>query len=121
MKKVIITLAILATTTFAHAQTTYFVRDTTAQYPEFQSRVKIAAIQAASTKLSGAPALRVRQYAQIVISDASGASWLEALTYGVLTVSNIKITSSDAELLSAVNSIFDRYAYAYYKELPENN
>lgn len=87
-----------------------------AEDADFRLKVNVASISAANDILAGADRSQwLINYAQIVISEPSGNGWLSAISHGV--VSNVAITdaSSDSDIQFTVNSIFTKYAQAYYK------
>lgn len=87
-----------------------------AEDADFRLKVNVATISAANDILAGSDRSQwLINYAQIVISDPSGSGWLSAISHGV--VSNVAITdaSSDGDIQFTVNSIFTKYAQAYYK------
>lgn len=91
-------------------------RDSVAQTASFQIKVKMAAHKAAGNILADTLSLdRVRQYAQIVISEPNGG-WLLALSYQCMTNPVIGANSSDNDMEFVVNSVFYKTAFAYYRE-----
>lgn len=99
-------------------QSTATERDSVANTPTFQVRVKMATHKAANNLLADPQqAATVRRYAQLIISDPVGSGWLAALSYGCMTNVAINYNSSDSDIEFTVNSIFAKYAYAYYREL----
>lgn len=117
MKKTIAVLifAFFAATSFA--QTSSAERDSVAQTQPFQKKVKMATLKAANNLLADPGTdTRVRQYAQKVISEPQGTDWLTALSYGCMTNVAVNGNSSDGDIEFTVNSLFVKYAYAYYRE-----
>jgi len=99
---------------------TFKERNELAQNTEFRDKVKIAANIAANDLLADPQQpLRVRQYAGMVVSNADGNEWLSAISYGVVANPAISAESTDSDIQFTVNSIMVKYAYAYYRELPE--
>lgn len=87
-----------------------------AENADFRLKVNVASISAAVDILAGVDrSPYLINYAQIIISNPDGQGWLNALSHGV--VSNVAITeeSSDGDIQFTVNSIFTKYAKAYYK------
>ena len=87
-----------------------------AENADFRLKVNVASISAAGDILAGVDrSPYLINYAQIIISNPDGQGWLNALSHGV--VSNVAITdeSSDGDIQFTVNSIFTKYAKAYYK------
>lgn len=118
MKKTAILIVILITALTAGAQSTSAERDSVAQTPAFQKKVKMATHKAANNLLADPQqASTVRKYAQLIVSDPQGSGWLAALSYGCMTNVAINHDSSDGDIEFTVNSIFAKYAYAYYREL----
>lgn len=120
MKKSILFLATILMSVSAIAQTSCIQRDSVVHTTTFQSKVKMAVHKSSGNILAdtGQPE-RVKQYAQLIITDPDGSQWLLALTAGVMTNVAINWDSSDNDIEFTVNSIFSKYAYAYYRELPE--
>ncbi len=115
MKKLFTAILILISP-IIYGQSTSIERDSVVQTTDFQRKVKMATHKAANAILAdpGQP-LRVRQYAQLVISDPNG-SWLQAMSYGVMTNVAINSGSSDSDVEFTVNSQFAKFSYAYYRE-----
>mgnify|MGYP007044018197 CR=1 FL=1 len=87
-----------------------------AENADFRLKVNVASISAAADILAGVDrSPYLINYAQIIISNPDGQGWLNALSHGV--VSNVAITekSSDGDIQFTLNSIFTKYAKAYYK------
>lgn len=118
MKKAITFLLIISTLS-ASAQTDSHERDSVAQTTAFRTKVKMASHIAANQLLAdaGQPAT-VLKYAQVIISEPDGSGWLAALSYGCMTNQAINYNSSDGDIQFTINSIFAKYANAYYKVLP---
>jgi len=103
----------------AAAQTNSYQRDSVAQTSSFQVKVKMATHKAANNLLADpTQPERIRQYAQLIVSSPMGNEWLAALSYGCMTNVAINYNSSDGDIEFTVNSLFAKYAYAYYRELP---
>lgn len=116
MKKVLF-IAFVLTSTISFAQASSQARDSVAQTPTFQTKVKMAAHKAANNILADpGQVARIRQYSQLIISEPQGIGWLPALSYGCMTNSAINYNSSDGDIEFTVNSIFSKYAFAYFRE-----
>jgi hypothetical protein len=100
-----------------NSQSTSKERDSVAQTSAFQSKVKLQTHIAASNILADPqqPA-RVRQYAQMIITEPQGGNWLQSMSFIVMTNPAINWNSSDNDVLFAVNSNFSKMALAYYRE-----
>ena len=115
MKKLITVIAILISVG-ASAQTTSIQRDSVAQTTSFKTKVKIASHKAANDLLADTTiTATVRRYAQMIISEPEGG-WLIALSYGCMTNPAVNYDSSDGDIQFTINSIFVKYAKAYYRE-----
>jgi len=100
--------------------TTPAERDALANNPDFQIRVKMPTLKAANDLLAAVDQpTYVTQYAQMIVTEPNGGGWLSAMTYGVLTNPVINEDSSDEEIQFTVNSIFNKYAKAYYRVVDE--
>lgn len=103
----------------SYGQSSSYERDSVAQTPAFQVKVKMATHKAANNLLADPnQPVRVRQYAQLIVSSPMGAEWLAALSYGCMTNVAINWNSPDDAIEFTVNSLFSKYSYAYYRELP---
>lgn len=116
MKKLLTVIAILVALN-AGAQKTSAERDSVANTSAFQTKVKMATHKAANALLAdpGQSSI-VRKYAQLIVSLPAGEGWLPALSYGCMTNAAINWNSSDGDIEFTVNSLFAKYAYAYYRE-----
>lgn len=119
MKKTTILIAILLAAFAAEAQTTSAERDSVAQTADFQKKVKMATHKAANDLLADPQQPEtIRKYAQLIVSNPTGGDgWLLALSYGAMTFPAINWNSPDSDFEYVVNSMFAKYAYAYYREL----
>lgn len=91
-------------------------RNLIAQDSDFRIKVKMATHIAAGNILSdNESSTTTKNYAQIVISQPEGEGWLSAIVYGVLTNPVIVIDSPEGDIQFQVNSVFKKYADAYYK------
>jgi hypothetical protein len=116
MKQLILSISLLIS--FASfAQSTSIERDSVAQTSAFRIKVKMAAHKAANDLLADdqTPAT-IKKYAQLIVSVPDGQEWLPALSYGVMTNVAINHDSSDGDIQFTINSIFTKYAKAYYRE-----
>lgn len=87
-----------------------------AEDADFRLKVNVATISAAGDILAGVDrSPYLINYAQIIISSPDGQGWLNALSHGVVSNVAITDTSSDGDIQFTVNSIFTKYAQAYYK------
>lgn len=120
MKKATFLIAVLIYALTSRAQSGAAERDSVAQTSDFQKKVKMATHKAANNLLSDPqqPAT-VRKYAQLIISEPQGFGWLSALSYGCMANVAINYDSSDGDIEFTVNSLFSKYAYAYYRELQQ--
>ncbi|MEO7048947.1 MAG: hypothetical protein ABI091_26830 [Ferruginibacter sp.] len=110
----VIILIILATSCFA--QTSANDRDSVANSLEFKTKVKLRVLSAANDLLADTTQHSYTiNYAQLIVSDPSGVGWLTALSYGVMNNPAINYDSSDGDIQFTVNSIFVKYAKAYYR------
>lgn len=101
----------------ANAQSSSYERDSVAQTPAFQVKVKMAAHKAAGDILADTLAAdRIRQYCQIILSEPQGGQWLPALSYQCMANVAINYNSSDGDIQYTVNSVLYKTAYAYWKE-----
>ena len=91
-------------------------REVLANNPDFQVKVKQASIKAANDLLAATDQpTYVTHYAQSVVTEPNATWWISAMTYGVLTNPVIDGDSPDDAIQFTVNSIFEKYAKAYYK------
>ena len=87
-----------------------------AESADFRLKVNVASISAAGDILAGVDrSPYLINYAQIIISNPDGQGWLSALSHGVVSNVAITDTSSDGDIQFTLNSIFTKYARAYYK------
>lgn len=116
MKKTILFLAIIFISLTVAAQSTAAERDSVANTTAFQLKVKIKSLSAANDLLADpAQPDYVKRYAQLIITEPSGSGWLTALSYGVMNNPAINWNSSESDIQFTVNSIFVKYAAAYYR------
>ena len=114
MKKLLF-ISILFFATFAKSQSLETAYNL-AQNDTFQTRVKMATLKASNDILAGADRTQwLINYAQLIVTSPTGSGWINAISFGVTT--NVAITdkSSDGDIQFTVNSIFTKYAKAYYK------
>lgn len=91
-------------------------REALANDPDFKVKVKQASLKAANDLLAAIDQpTYVIQYAQTIITDPNSGNWLTSMTYGVLTNPAITEGSTDDDIQFTVNSIFTKYAKAYYR------
>lgn len=115
MKNLLTSFFLLAAT-YCCAQTTSRGRDSTANTTGFQLKVKLASHKAAGDILSATgQAIYIIQYAQLIISQPGGEGWLLPISYGCMTNVAINDSSTDSDIQFTVNSIFTKYAKAYYR------
>lgn len=115
MKKIITAFFILTAST-AFCQTTVNERDSVTNTVAFQKKVKLKALSAANDLLADpAQAEYTKRYAQLIITNPDGAGWLTALCYGVMNNPTVNWNSPNADIQFTVNSIFIKYAKAYYR------
>lgn len=115
MKKIIFSITLLISVN-AFAQNTAAERDSVAQTAPFQLKVKMKSLSAANDLLADPnQPVYVTRYAQIVITEPNGNGWLPALSYGVMNNPAINAESSEGDIQFTVNSIFVKYAKAYYR------
>jgi len=87
-----------------------------ANNPDFQVKIKLASLKAANDLLAAIDQpTYVTHYAQSVVTEPNASWWISSMTYGVLTNPAIDENSSDSDIQFTVNSIFEKYAKAYYK------
>ena len=115
MKKLLTAILILTAST-AFCQTTANDRDSVTNTVAFQKKVKLKALSAANDLLADpAQAEHTKRYAQLIITEPSGDGWLTALSYGVMNNPAINWNSPDNDIQFVINSIFIKYAKAYYR------
>lgn len=115
MRHLLFTLLLLiSANTFA--QSTAAERDSVANTSSFQMKVKMKTLSAANDLLADPMQPNyVVNYAQLIVSDPSGSGWLTAISYGVMNNVAINWDSSEGDIQFTVNSIFVKYAKAYYR------
>ena len=115
MKRILTAILILSAGS-AFCQTTVNERDSVTNTVAFQKKVKLKALSAANDLLADpTQAEYVKRYAQLIITEPSGFGWLIALSYGCMNNPAINWDSSDADIQFTINSIFIKYAKAYYR------
>ena len=115
MKKLITAILILTAST-AFCQSTVNERDSVTNTVAFQKKVKLKALSAANDLLADSmQAEYTKRYAQLIITEPSGNGWLTALSYGVMNNPAINWNSSESDIQFTINSIFVKYAKAYYR------
>jgi hypothetical protein len=119
MKHIILSIALLFTIECAFSQATSAERDSVAQTAPFQKKVRMATLKAANNILADPQqAVYTLNYGQVIISEPTGAGWLNALSYGCMSNPAINYDSPDSDIEFTVNSLFVKYAKAYYKITP---
>lgn len=114
MKKLLF-ISILFFATFAKSQSLETAYNL-AQNDTFQTRVKMATLKASNDILSGADRTQwLINYAQLIVTSPTGNGWINAVSFGVTTNVAISRESSDGDIQFTVNSIFNKYAKAYYR------
>jgi len=115
MKK-LLPILLLFIAQHSYSQTSSAERDSVAQTAPFQKKVRMASLKAANDILAdiGQP-YYVLNYGQLIVSTPNGNEWLSALSYGCMSNPAINWDSSDGDIQFTVNSIFVKYAMAYYK------
>jgi hypothetical protein len=117
--KNIIVLVFLLISLNVFSQQTSAGRDSVAQTAPFQQKVKMASLSAANDLLADTiQPVYVINYAQLIVSWPNGGDWLTALSYGCMSNPAINWDSSDGDIQFTVNSIFAKYAKAYYRIVP---
>lgn len=118
MKKIVV-VALLFISVNAYSQNTAAARDSVARDGAFQLKVKMKVLVAANDLLADPlqPDYVVR-YAQLIITEPNGSGWLPALSYGVMNNPAINSDSNEGDIQFTVNSIFVKYAKAYYRIVP---
>lgn len=115
MKKIILCIAVLISAN-VYSQSTAAERDSVAREANFQLKVKMKVLSAANDLLADPlQPVHVTRYAQLIITEPQGGTWLPALSYGVMNNPAINSTSSEGDIQFTVNSIFVKYAKAYYR------
>lgn len=115
MKNILIVLC-LSISVMSLGQSSSRERDSVAQTEPFRVKVKMATHKAANNILADPGQFtRIRQYAQVIISDPNGL-WVSAHAYGCMTNPAINHDSSDGDIEFTVNSLFSKFAYAYFRE-----
>ena len=114
--KRIITAILILTASSAFCQTTVNERDSVTNTVAFQKKVKLKALSAANDLLADPTQLEyTKRYAQLIITEPTGNGWLTALSYGVMNNPAINWNSPDNDIQFVINSIFVKYARAYYR------
>lgn len=116
MKKIFLLIIIIAASYTGFSQATSVERDSVAQTTAFQQMVKMKTLIAANDLLADPlQPDHVVRYAQLIITEPNGSGWLPAMSYGVMTNPAINSDSSEGDIQFTVNSIFVKYAKAYYR------
>ena len=117
MKNFLITILMMLSFS-AIAQTDPIERDSCANTVDFQTKVKIASLSAANDLLADtAQADYTIKYAQLIVTNPQGG-WVVSMSYGVMSNPAINCGSSQSDIQFTVNSIFVKYAAAYYQIPP---
>lgn len=92
-------------------------RDSLARDAAFQLKVKMAAISAAHDLLADTTVTQayIINYAQIILTNPLGGSWLTNMSYGVVNNPSMNGNSVQGDFQFTVNSIFVKYAKAEYR------
>lgn len=115
MKKLFTAILIL-TTSASFCQTTANDRDSVTNTVAFQKKVKLKALSAANDLLADPTQMEyTKRYAQLIITEPAGNGWLTALSYGVMNNPAINSNSAEGDIQFTINSIFIKYAKAYYR------
>ena len=115
MKQLILTILVLFALS-AKAQLTLTEQYHLAENDTFQLKVKTATLKAANDVLAGVDRSQyLINYAQVVVLNPIGDGWISSISHGVTTNVAIDGNSTDSDIQFTVNSIFDKYAKAYYK------
>ena len=102
----------------AKAQLTLTEQYNLAQNDTFQLKVKTATLKAANDILAGVDrSPYLINYAQVVVLNPTGNDWINSISHGVTTNVAIDENSTDSDIQFTVNSLFVKYAKAYYKIL----
>lgn len=114
MKTTILIITLLFAT-FAKAQSLETAYNL-AQNDTFQTKVKMATLKAANDILAGNDRTQwLINYAQLIITTPTGSGWINAVSFGVTANVAINKDSSDGDIQFTVNSVFSKYAQAYYR------
>jgi len=117
MKKIFLIITVLFAMN-AKAQLTLTQQYNLAQNDTFQLKVKTATLKAANDILAGVDrSPYLINYAQVVVSNPTGNDWINSISHGVTTNVAIDENSTDSDIQFTVNSLFVKYAKAYYKVL----
>ena len=115
MKRILTAILILSASS-AFCQSTVNERDSVTNTIAFQKKVKLKALSAANDLLADpTQSDYTKRYAQLIITEPSGFGWLMALSYGVMNNPVINWNSSESDIQFTINSIFIKYAKAYYR------
>lgn len=116
MKKAILLFSVICISLASFCQSTASERDSVANTSAFQTKVKIKTLSAANDLLADPlQADYTKRYAQLIITQPDGSGWLTAISYGVMNNIAINYNSSEGDIQFTVNSIFVKYAKAYYR------
>lgn len=117
MKKIFLIITVLFAMN-AKAQLTLTEQYNLAQNDTFQLKVKTATLKAANDILAGTDrSSYLINYAQVVVLNPTGNDWINSISHGVTTNVAIDENSTDSDIQFTVNSLFVKYAKAYYKIL----
>lgn len=117
MKKIFLIITVLFAMN-AKAQLTLTEQYNLAQNDTFQLKVKTATLKAANDILAGVDrSPYLINYAQVVVLNPTGNDWINSISHGVTTNVAIDENSTDSDIQFTVNSLFVKYAKAYYKIL----
>jgi len=117
MKKMFLIITVLFAMN-AKAQLTLTQQYNLAQNDTFQLKVKTATLKAANDILAGVDrSPYLINYAQVVVLNPTGNDWINSISHGVTTNVAIDENSTDSDIQFTVNSLFVKYAKAYYKVL----
>jgi len=117
MKKIFLIITVLFAMN-AKAQLTLTEQYNLAQNDTFQLKVKTATLKAANDILAGVDrSPYLINYAQVVVLNPTGNDWINSISHGVTTNVAIDENSTDSDIQFTVNSLFVKYAKAYYKVL----
>lgn len=121
MKRVIFLLSLMAFAFVSNAQQTAAGRDSLANDPHFQQMVKYSSLKAANDLMADPlQPKHVINYAQLIATAPNSSEWLTVLSYGCITNPAIDSNSTQADIQFTVNSIFPKYAAAYYRIIPDS-
>lgn len=116
MKQLIFLLLLLFSTA---AQAQYLVRDALASNPDFQAKVRVASLEAASEILAN-PADSVNfKFAGRILLEPNSAYFNDMFTRAVLTNPVIDGNSSDSDIKFTVNTQFAKLSLAWRRERGE--